>query len=36
MGAFCVLQQPQRESNLRIRLDEYLPVGLEAALIYVT
>ena len=27
MGAFCVLKQPQRESNLRIRLDEYLPVG---------
>ncbi len=36
MGAFCALQQPQRESNLRIRLDEYLPVGLEAAIIYVT
>jgi len=36
MGAFCVLEQPQRESNLRIRLDEYLPVGLEAGLIYVT
>ena len=36
MGVFCVLKQPQRESNLRIRLDEYLPVGLEAGLIYVT
>ena len=36
MGAFCVLKQPQRESNLRLRLDEYLPVGLEAGLIYVT
>jgi hypothetical protein len=36
MGAFCVLKQPQREANLRIRLDEYLPVGLEAGLIYVT
>src|SRR5439155_18530239 len=36
MGAFCVLKQPQRESNLRIRLDEYLPVGLEAGVIYVT
>ena len=35
MGAFCVLKQPQRESNLRLRLDEYLPVGLEAGLIYV-
>ena len=36
MGAFCVLKQPQRESNLRLRLDEYLPVGLEAGLIDVT
>lgn len=36
MGAFCVLKQPQRESNLRMRLDEYLPVGLEAGIIYVT
>lgn len=36
MGAFCVLKQPQRESNLRLRLDEYLPVGLEAGIIYVT
>jgi hypothetical protein len=36
MGVFCVLKQPQRESNLRIRLDEYLPVGLEAGVIYVT
>jgi hypothetical protein len=36
MGAFRVLQQSQRESNLRIRLDEYLPVGLEAGIVYVT
>jgi hypothetical protein len=36
MGAFCVLKQPQREANLRLRLDEYLPVGLDAGLIYVT
>ena len=36
MGAYCQLKQPQRESNLRIRLDEYLPFGLEAGLIYVT
>ena len=35
MGAFCILMQPQRESNLRLRLDEYLPVGLEAGLIFV-
>jgi hypothetical protein len=36
MGAYCQLKQPQRESNLRIRLDEYLPFGREAGLIYVT
>jgi len=36
MGAFCRLRQPQRETNLRIRLDEYLPFGLKPALIYVT
>ena len=36
MGAFCLLKEPQRESNLRIRLDEYLPVGLEAGIVYVT
>jgi hypothetical protein len=34
MGAFCHLKQPQRESNLRIRLQEYLPFGLEAGVIY--
>jgi hypothetical protein len=36
MGAFSMLMQPQREANLRTRLEEYLPFGLEAALIYVT
>jgi hypothetical protein len=36
MGVYCQLKQPQRESNLRIRLDEYLPFGLSAGLIYVT
>lgn len=36
MGAFCRLQQPQRETNLRIRLEEYLPFGLEPGLIVVT
>ena len=36
MGVYCQLKQPQRESNLRIRLDEYLPFGLDAGLIYVT
>ena len=36
MGAFCHLKQPQRETNLRIRLEEYLPFGLDAGFIYVT
>ncbi len=36
MGAFCSLMQPQRETNLRIRLEEYLPFGLEPGIIYVT
>jgi hypothetical protein len=36
MGAFNHLKQPQREANLRLRLEEYLPFGLEAGLIYVT
>lgn len=36
MGAFEHLLQPQREANLRTRLDEYLPFGLEAAILYVT
>lgn len=36
MGAFSQLKQPQRESNLKIRLREYLPFGLEAGIIYAT
>lgn len=36
MGVFCYLKQPQRETNLRIRLDEYLPFGLVPGIIYVT
>jgi hypothetical protein len=36
MGALSNLKQSQREANLRIRLEEYLPFGLEAGLIYVT
>lgn len=36
MGVYSHLKQPQREGNLRLRLDEYLPFGLEAGLIYVT
>lgn len=34
MGAFHDLFQPQRESNLRARLDEYLRFGLEAGIFY--
>jgi hypothetical protein len=36
IGAFHHLHQPQREANLRLRLDEYLPFGLEPDLIHVT
>jgi hypothetical protein len=36
MGAFHELYEPQRETNLRIRLDEYLRFGLEAGIFYVT
>ncbi|WP_233855849.1 YmfQ family protein [Paraburkholderia sp. HD33-4] len=36
MGAFHFLLAPQREGDLRIRLQEYLPVGLESGLIYQT
>jgi hypothetical protein len=35
MGAFNFLKQPQRETNLRSSLDEYLRFGLEAGLIFV-
>lgn len=34
MGVFHDLQQPQRETNLRVRLEEYLRLGLEAGIIY--
>ena len=33
MGAFNHLLQAQREANLRTRLDEYLPFGLEAGIV---
>lgn len=36
MGAFHDLYQPQRETNLRVRLDEYLRFGLEAGIFYAT
>ena len=35
-GAFHHLFQPQREINLRVRLDEYLRASLEAGLFYET
>lgn len=36
MGAFHSLYEPQRESHLLTRLDEYLRFGLEAGIFYVT
>ena len=36
MGAFCFLKQPQRVTSLRVRLQEYLPFGLEPGFIYVS
>ncbi len=36
MGAFQLLQQPRREANLRMRLDEYLPYDLRAGIIYLS
>lgn len=34
MGAFHDLYQPQREANVRVRLDEYLRFSLEAGIFY--
>ena len=36
MGVYHMLAEPQRETNLRIRLAEYLRFGLEAGLIFET
>jgi hypothetical protein len=36
MGVWCHLKQPQRAKNLKLRLEEYLPFGLEPGLIRVT
>jgi len=36
MGVLHDLFQPQRETNLRIRLDEYLRFGLHAGVFYAT
>jgi hypothetical protein len=35
MGAFHDLYQPQREANLRARLEEYTPAGTDAGIIFV-
>ncbi len=35
MGAFHDLFQPQREANLRARLEEFTPAGMDAAIIFV-
>jgi hypothetical protein len=34
MGVFHDLYQPQRAANLRARLDEYMPAGMDAGIIY--
>jgi hypothetical protein len=34
MGVFHFLLNPQREADLRVRMQEYLPVGMEFGLIY--
>ena len=36
IGAFAGLAQPQRAANLAVRMEEYLPFGLESGAIYET
>jgi hypothetical protein len=36
LGAFHDLYQPQRDANLRTRLDEYSPAGMNAGIIHAT
>jgi len=36
MGVFHDLFQPQRAINLRARLDEFTPAGMETGIIYIT
>ena len=36
MGAYHFVMAPQRESDLRIRLQEYVPVGMEFGIVYQT
>ena len=35
MGAFHDLYQPQRAANLRARLNEFTPAGMDAGILYV-
>jgi len=35
MGVFHDLYQPQRENNLRLRLSEYTPAGMDIGIIFV-
>ena len=34
MGVFHFVQAPSRETDLRVRMQEYLPVGLEFGVFY--
>jgi hypothetical protein len=34
LGAFHDLFQPQRAANLRVRLDEFIPAGMEAGILF--
>jgi hypothetical protein len=34
MGVFHDLYQPQRYANLKARLDEYTPAGMDAGIIF--
>lgn len=36
IGVFHLLGQPHRETNLRVRVEEYLPFGLEPGIVHVT
>jgi hypothetical protein len=36
MGVFHDLFEPQRQANLRTRLDQYVPAGMDAGVLHVT
>jgi len=36
LGAFHDLFQPQREDNMRARLEEFLPAGMDAGIVFVS